>query len=115
MTNKLYVGNLPFATTAQELEDLFSQAGSVAAVDLIYDKFTGRSRGFAFVSLASAEDAPKAIERFNGFDLGGRSLTVSEARPKEPRSRTLTAAGGERDFNNGFGRREHRNERDRRG
>lgn len=108
MTSKLYVGNLPFATTAQELEDLFSQAGSVAAVDLIYDKFTGRSRGFAFVSMSSSEEAQKVMERFHGFDVGGRSLTVSEARPKEPRARTLTAAPGERDFNNGFDRRERR-------
>jgi RNA recognition motif-containing protein len=88
MTNsKLYIGNLPFSTTAQELQELFSQAGGVAAVDLIFDKFTGRSRGFAFVEMAGAEDAQKAIERFHGYDLGGRNITVNEARPREERPR----------------------------
>jgi RNA recognition motif-containing protein len=108
MTSKLYVGNLPFATTAQELQDMFSQHGNVSAVDLIYDKFTGRSRGFAFVSMASPEDAKKALDHFNGFDVGGRCLTVNEARPKEPRARVFAGGGKEE---RSSGRRDHRNER----
>ena len=97
MTSKLYVGNLPFATTAQELQDLFSQAGAVSAVDLIFDKFTGRSRGFAFVNMGSPEDAQRVIEKFHGFDMGGRALTVNEARPREERpAREFAGAGGER-------------------
>ncbi|MDR0353694.1 MAG: RNA-binding protein [Opitutaceae bacterium] len=94
-SSKLYIGNLPFATTAQELQNLFSQAGGVAAVDLIFDKFTGRSRGFAFVEMSGAEDAQKAIERFHGYDLGGRNITVNEARPKEERPRGHFNGGGE--------------------
>jgi cold-inducible RNA-binding protein len=102
MTSKLYVGNLPFSTTAQELQDLFAQAGDVAGVDLIFDKFSGRSRGFAFVSMATPEDAGKVMEKFNGFSMEGRSLTVNEARAKEERpprgfepvSERRTAGGG---------------------
>jgi cold-inducible RNA-binding protein len=85
MTTKLYVGNLPFASTAQELQNLFSQAGTVASVDLIFDKFTGRSRGFAFIAMSTPEEAQAAIEKFNGFGMDGRNLTVNEARPKEER------------------------------
>lgn len=98
MISKLYVGNLPFATTAQDLQDLFSQAGAVAGVDLIFDKFTGRSRGFAFVNMGSPDDAQKAIEKFHGYPLEGRNLTVNEARPKEERPpRGYEAAAGRRD------------------
>lgn len=85
MTSKLYVGNLPFSTTAQELQDLFAQAGDVAGVDLIFDKFSGRSRGFAFVSMSTPQDAANVMEKFNGFSIDGRSLTVNEARAKEER------------------------------
>lgn len=101
-SSKLYIGNLPFSTTAQELQDLFSQAGGVAAVDLIFDKFTGRSRGFAFVEMAGVEDAQKAIERFHGYDLGGRKITVNEARPREERPRGNFGGGGGED-RRGFG------------
>ncbi|OAM90662.1 RNA-binding protein [Termitidicoccus mucosus] len=101
-SSKLYIGNLPFSTTAQELQDLFSQAGGVAAVDLIFDKFTGRSRGFAFVEMAGGEDAQKAIERFHGYDLGGRKITVNEARPREERPRGNFGGGGGED-RRGFG------------
>jgi cold-inducible RNA-binding protein len=83
MTSKLYVGNLPFATTARELQDLFTESGAVSAVDLIFDKFTGRSRGFAFVNMASPQDAQRVIEKFHGYDMGGRHLTVNEARDRE--------------------------------
>ena len=85
MSSKLYVGNLPFATTAQDLQDLFAQAGSVTTVDLIFDKFTGRSRGFAFVNMATPEDARNAVEKFHGYAMEGRNLTVNEARPREER------------------------------
>jgi RNA recognition motif-containing protein len=101
-SSKLYIGNLPFSTTAQELQDLFSQAGGVAAVDLIFDKFTGRSRGFAFVEMSGPEDAQKAIERFHGYDLGGRNITVNEARPREERPRGNFGGGGGGD-RRGFG------------
>jgi cold-inducible RNA-binding protein len=105
MTSKLYVGNLPFATTAQELQDLFAQAGAVSAVDLIFDKFTGRSRGFAFVNMASPEDAERAIEKFHGFDMSGRNLTVNEARPKEDRPARSFEGGERRGFGGGDGER----------
>jgi cold-inducible RNA-binding protein len=114
MTSKLYVGNLPFATTAQELQDLFTDAGAVSAVDLIFDKFTGRSRGFAFVNMASPEDAQRVIQKFHGFDMGGRALTVNEARPREDSPARASGSGGERrDFagNGGGGRSSPRNER----
>ncbi len=110
MTSKLYVGNLPFNTTAQELQDLFTDAGAVSAVDLIFDKFTGRSRGFAFVNMASPEDAQRVIEKFHGFDMGGRSLTVNEARPREDRPREF-AGGDHREGGFGGGRGSSRNER----
>jgi cold-inducible RNA-binding protein len=85
MPTKLYVGNLPFNTTENELQELFSQAGAVQEVMLMQDKFTGKSRGFAFVTMGSDADAQKAIAEINGKTLEGRALTVNEARPREPR------------------------------
>lgn len=85
MATKLFVGNLPFNTSDGELEELFAQAGAVASVNIITDKFTGRSRGFGFVEMGSEDEAQSAIERFHGHELGGRPLTVNEAKPKEPR------------------------------
>lgn len=85
MNTKLYVGNLPFSSTALELQGLFAQAGGVAAIDLVFDKLTGRSRGFAFVTMATPEDARAAIDKLHGHALDGRSLTVSEARPPAER------------------------------
>ena len=96
MTTKLYVGNLPFATTAQELEDLFADTGAVTSVELIFDKLSGRSRGFGFVNTATPADAQKIIEKFNGAELGGRSLSVNEAKPREERpARPFSSAGRE--------------------
>jgi cold-inducible RNA-binding protein len=95
MNTKLYVGNLPFSTTAQDLQDLFAQAGGVASVDLIFDKFTGRSRGFAFVTMATSEDMQKAVDKLHGHDMDGRKINVSEARPKEERP-PRSFDGGER-------------------
>ena len=85
MATKLYVGNLSFRTTGDELKELFAQAGTVESVTVIEDRETGRSRGFGFVEMATPEEAATAIEQFNGKDLGGRNLTVNEARPKTDR------------------------------
>jgi len=81
MTKKLYVGNLPFSTTEDELSDLFSEVGNVESVRIITDRETGRSRGFGFVEMAD-DEAEKAISQFNGTDMNGRPLTVNEARPQ---------------------------------
>ena len=80
MTKKVYVGNLPFKTTEEDLANLFSSVGPVESVSIITDRDTGRSKGFGFVSMGS-EDADKAITQFNGTDFNGRALTVNEARP----------------------------------
>ena len=85
MGTKLYVGNLSFNTTENELQELFSQAGAVQEVMLMQDKFTGKSRGFAFVTMGSDEDAQNAISKLNGQAIEGRPLTVNEARPREQR------------------------------
>jgi cold-inducible RNA-binding protein len=80
MTKKVYVGNLPFRTTEEDLANLFSSVGAVESVSIITDRDTGRSKGFGFVSMG-ADDADKAIAQFNGTDFNGRALTVNEARP----------------------------------
>src|SRR6202030_4686373 len=85
MGTKLYVGNLSFNTTENELQELFSQAGAVQEVTLMQDKFTGKSRGFAFVTMGSEQDAQNAIAKINGQTVEGRTLTVNEPRPREPR------------------------------
>ena len=104
MSTKLYVGNLSFDTTENDLADLFAQAGTVSSTDIIQDKFTGKSRGFAFVEMSSSDEANKAIELFNGKELGGRALTVNIARPKEDRPRG--GGGGFGGGGGGGGRRE---------
>ncbi len=86
MGAKVYVGGLPYSTTDQQLNDLFAQYGAVASARIITDKFTGQSRGFGFVEMATEGDAQKAITALNGTQFGGRTLTVNEARPQEPRS-----------------------------
>lgn len=86
MASKLYVGGLPYSTTEAELQDLFSQHGSVESARIITDRVTGRSRGFGFVEMSSQEEADQAIQQLNGSELGGRTLTVNEARPRQPRS-----------------------------
>lgn len=103
MSTKLYVGNLPFETTEAELEALFAQAGTVETVNVIRDRDTGRARGFAFVEMASASDAQSAIALLNAKPLGGRNLTVNEARPQAPRSGGFGGGGG--GGNRGGGRR----------
>jgi RNA recognition motif-containing protein len=85
MSTKLYVGNLAFQTTSQELQQLFGQAGTVQSASVVEDRDTGRSRGFAFVEMSSQEEATSAIEQFNGKEISGRALKVNEAKPRENR------------------------------
>jgi cold-inducible RNA-binding protein len=99
MGTKLYVGNLSFNTTENELQELFSQAGAVQEVTLMQDKFTGKSRGFAFVTMGSEQDAQNAISKLNGQTVEGRALTVNEARPREARP----PGGGGRGYGGGGG------------
>lgn len=85
MNSKLFVGNLSFQTTENELQDLFAGCGSVSEVNLITDRMSGRSKGFAFVTMGTAEEAQNAISTLNGKDFNGRAMNVSEARPREDR------------------------------
>ena len=101
--SKLYVGNLSFKTTEDELRSAFGQFGSVTDVYVAMDKMTGRPRGFAFVTMGTADEAKSAAEKMNGTDLGGRQLTVHEARPKEERSGGFGGGGGGRGFGGGGG------------
>ena len=94
MARKLYVGNLPYDTGEQDLESLFAAAGTVESVSVRRDMATGRARGFAFVEMASDEDAQNAISQFNNYSLGGRNLTVNEARPKPQSSGGYGGGGG---------------------
>src|SRR5688572_10319686 len=94
MSVKLYVGNLSFSTTSDELQQLFAQAGTVESATVVEDRDTGRSRGFGFVEMASKEEGEKAIEQFNGTDMNGRNLTVNEARPREDRGNRGGGRGG---------------------
>jgi RNA recognition motif-containing protein len=103
MGTKLYVGNLSFRTTAEELRDAFASAGTVESASVIEDRDTGRSRGFAFVEMATAEEAATAIEQFNGKDFGGRNLTVNEAKPREDRG-GRGGGGGRGGYGGGGGR-----------
>jgi RNA recognition motif-containing protein len=93
MAKKLYVGNLAFQTTSQDLQELFGQAGTVESASVIEDPATGRSKGFAFVEMSTDEEAASAIDQFNGKELAGRMLKVNEARPRENRG-----GGGGRGF-----------------
>jgi len=85
VATKLFVGSLPFATTSDQLTEMFSKAGKVAEANVVMDKMTGRSRGFGFVEMATEEDAKKAIDTLNGTEVDGRKIFVSEARPQAPR------------------------------
>ena len=96
MSIKLYVGNLPFSATNQDLEGLFAQSGQVESANVITDRDTGRSRGFGFVEMESREGADAAIQQLNGYELDGRAIVVNEARPREDR-------GGGRGFGGGGG------------
>ena len=96
MSVKLYVGNLPFSMTENDLTDLFAQAGNVARVQMINDRVTGRPRGFGFVEMGTAEEAQAAIAKFHGQEINGRALTVNEARPMEQREGGGGGGGGYR-------------------
>ena len=94
MGRRLYVGNLPYETGENDLQDLFAQAGTVESVKVMRDMATGRARGFAFVEMSTDEEAQKAITELNEYQVGGRSLTVNEARPKPERSGGFGGGGG---------------------
>ena len=94
MSTKLFVGNLSFNTTENDLQDLFAAYGPVQQVDMIMDRMTGRPRGFGFVTMENKEDAQKAVEALNGKNLDGRDLTVNEARPREDRPGGGGGGGG---------------------
>ena len=94
MPSRLYVGNLAYSVTNEDLEGLFSQAGKVESAAVITDKFSGQSKGFGFVEMANSNDAAKAIETFNGAELKGRNIKVNEARARESSSGGRGASGG---------------------
>ena len=100
MSNKLYVGNLSFHLTSDDLGEYFAQAGTVESAKVIEDRDTGRSRGFGFVEMSSEEEAKSAIEQFNGEDFEGRNIVVNEARPREERG---NRRGGGGNYNRGGG------------
>ncbi len=100
MGTKLYVGNLSFKTSDEDLQELFAQAGTVTSVKIITDAYSGQSRGFGFVEMGTDEEAQKAISMFNGKDFMDRPLTVNEARPQQKRERT----GGGGGYGGGGGR-----------
>jgi cold-inducible RNA-binding protein len=102
--NRLFVGNLSFNTTENDLQDYFSQAGVITTVSLMMDKFTGKSRGFAFIEFGTPEEANKAVEMFNGKELQGRALTVNIARPREERAPREGGFRGGRDAGREGGR-----------
>src|SRR5207247_7686917 len=111
MNTKLFVGNLSFNATQNQLQDLFAAHGNVIEVDVIMDKFSGRPRGFGFVTMETKEAAEAAVQALNGKDLDGRALTVNEARPREERPRSGGGGGygggGGRGDRGGRGRREY--------
>ena len=99
MSTKLYVGNLAFQTTSQELQELFAQAGTVESAAVVEDRDTGRSRGFGFVEMSTKDEGAAAIDQFNGKEVNGRALKVNEAKPRENRG------GGRGGFGGGGNRR----------
>jgi RNA recognition motif-containing protein len=108
MSTKLFVGNLSYDTTENQLQELFAAHGTVTEVDLIMDKFSGRSRGFAFVTMEAKEAADAAVQALNGQSIDGRALTVNEARPREERPRSGGGYGaGRSDRGDRSGRREY--------
>ena len=94
MSNKLYVGNLSFRVTSEDLQEYFGAAGAVESANVVFDRETGRSRGFGFVEMASEDDANNAIAQFNGQEYDGRNIVVNEARPREDRGGGGGGRGG---------------------
>ena len=103
MSNKLYVGNLSFRVTSEDLHEYFAAAGAVESANVVFDRETGRSRGFGFVEMASEDDANNAIAQFNGTEIDGRTLTVNEARPREDRGGGGGGGRGGRGGGGGYG------------
>ena len=101
MSMKLYVGNLSFQTSSDDLQELFAQAGTVESVSVVEDRETGRSRGFGFVEMSSKEEGQAAIQQFNGHEVGGRALNVNEAKPREDRGGSRGGFGGGRNGGGG--------------
>jgi cold-inducible RNA-binding protein len=107
MSMKLYVGNLSFQTSSNELQELFAQAGTVESASVVEDRDTGRSRGFGFVEMSSKEEGQAAIAQFNGKEVNGRALNVNEAKPREDRGNRGGGGGGRGGYGGG-GNRESR-------
>src|SRR4029078_9036783 len=103
MSNKLFVGNLSFNTTENDLNDAFAAFGTVTETNLMMDRETGRPRGFGFITMSSAKKAQKAIEALNGKDMDGRALTVNVAKPREERAPGGGGGGGRREYRGGGG------------
>ncbi|MDQ3929295.1 MAG: RNA-binding protein, partial [Chloroflexota bacterium] len=99
MAKKLYVGNLPYSVTEDQLREMFSQVGEIADAAVVTDRYTGQSKGFGFVEMATDEGAQAAITKFDGQDMGGRAMVVNEARPREDRS----GGGGRGGYGGGGG------------
>jgi RNA recognition motif-containing protein len=112
MAKKLYVGNLPYSATQAQIQELFSQAGAITEVNIITDRYTGQPKGFAFVEMASEDEAQEAIKRFNGYSFDNRTLNVSEARPREERSGG-PGGGGNRSGGGNGGRFDNKRRNDR--
>ena len=87
MAKRLFVGNLPYSTTSAQLEEIFSKVGKISSLNLITDRYSGQSKGFAFVEMSSDEESNEAIKKLNNFEIDGRKIVVNEARPQEDRSR----------------------------
>ena len=105
MSNKLFVGNLSFDTTENDLQDAFAAHGTVSEASVIMDRMTNRPRGFGFVTMSTDEEAQKAIDALNGKDMGGRALTVNVAKPREERA--PGGGGGRREYSGGGGGRRY--------
>ena len=103
MSNKLFVGNLSFDTTENDLQDAFAAHGTVTETNMMMDRDTGRPRGFGFVTMSTADEAQKAIAALNGKELGGRALTVNVAKPREERAPGGGGGGGRREYGGGGG------------
>jgi RNA recognition motif-containing protein len=108
MSKKLFVGGLPYSVTNEQLAELFQQVGTVASVNVIVDKYTGQSKGFGFVEMETEEAAQQAIAKLHGYNMGGRTIAVNEARPMEDRGNRRGGGGG---GNGGGGGRFERNKR----